>query len=480
MAPRQGFLMARSWVTLALGALCFLFFITGASALTETLKISNDARSAILLRSFGYHAGGYMNVTLWNHKLAVPPAKKDQKTFEIALLIERSDTPADLTAYTSSTCLHTAIIDQSTKVVPVKPDQWDTGVTYTTTVTEPGYYHVYYSNCEESTLASFTISIEEYNVDPVSGSKSYLSTGLDPLPVLYFVLFGCFTLQLGLWVWLLVRRKGDVKLIHLLMASVLGFKVFSLLFDALKYDVLDTSGHNNGWAIAYYVFNSVRALLMFAVLVLAGTGWSSLKPFLTNRDKQFVLVVLLVQLAVNGAWIVVQVTEPGYVSWLAWQSIFNILDLACCLLITLPIYWSIQHLEREAETDGKLATNLTRLRNFRWFYLSCFAYLYVSRLVVYLIETSVSYKLAWLAHFFREISMLFFFFFAGWLFRPQSLNPYLALEFDADVDDDSAVEMGVVGVPDDDFDDEPLTDGDHGYAHPQGALGVSDDGETDA
>ena len=50
---------------------------------------------------------------------------------------------------------------------------------------------------------------------------------------------------------------------------------------------------------------------MFSVIVLIGTGWSYLKPFLTERDKQIMLVVFVVQVMVNIAVVVVDDESPG-------------------------------------------------------------------------------------------------------------------------------------------------------------------------
>ncbi len=34
-------------------------------------------------------------------------------------------------------------------------------------------------------------------------------------------------------------------------------------------------------------------MLFFAVIVLIGTGWSYMKPFLTDRDRQIMLAVMV-------------------------------------------------------------------------------------------------------------------------------------------------------------------------------------------
>jgi hypothetical protein len=110
-------------------------------------------------------------------------------------------------------------------------------------------------------------------------------------------------------------------------------------------------------------------MMMFSVIVLIGTGWSYLKPFLTDRDKTMMLVMLVVQFMFNIAALVLEETSPGAAGWLTWRDILHLLDMVCCCLILLPIMWSIRHLREAAEVDGKAARNMVRLKRFRTFYL---------------------------------------------------------------------------------------------------------------
>lgn len=182
---------------------------------------------------------------------------------------------------------------------------------------------------------------------------------------------------------------------------------------------------------------------MFAVIILIGTGWTYLKPFLTDRDKQLILVIVAIQILVNIAWIYVDATSPGSVGWVTWNEILLIMDIICCGLTTLPIMWSVSHLERETERDGKLAASFQRLKNFRSFYLSVLVYVYFTRIVVFLLSTMIPYDFIWVASAFREIASLVFFFYVGSLFKPQPVNPYLALETGGQTSESADIELGM-------------------------------------
>ena len=128
--------------------------------------------------------------------------------------------------------------------------------------------------------------------------------------------------------------------------------------------------------MAYYFFTAVRGLLLFTVVVLIGTGWSFLKPFLNEREKQVLLIVIPLQVFANIATIILDDNGPALNGWLEWRDLFHLLDIICCCAILFPIVWSIKHLREAAMTDGKKVRNMNKLILFRQFYVMVVAYIY--------------------------------------------------------------------------------------------------------
>lgn len=94
--------------------------------------------------------------------------------------------------------------------------------------------------------------------------------------------------------------RENVRSIHLLMTLCLVLKICTLFFEAFREHAVKTTGmKNDGWTIMFYIFSFLKGTLMFAVIVLIGTGWSYLKPFLTDRDKQIMLAVLVAQVPIH-------------------------------------------------------------------------------------------------------------------------------------------------------------------------------------
>lgn len=66
------------------------------------------------------------------------------------------------------------------------------------------------------------------------------------------------------------------------------------------YHYIETTGNADGWNIAFYVFTFFRGVLFFTVVVLVGTGWSLMRPFLADKEKRILMVVIPLQVRVNN------------------------------------------------------------------------------------------------------------------------------------------------------------------------------------
>jgi hypothetical protein len=97
----------------------------------------------------------------------------------------------------------------------------------------------------------------------------------------------------------------------------------------------------------------LKGVMLFTILALIGTGWTFIKPFLSDKDKKVFLVVIPLQILDNIALIIIEETTPGAQGWFTWKDIFRLVDILCCGAILIPIVWSIKHLKEASKTDGK-------------------------------------------------------------------------------------------------------------------------------
>jgi NADH:ubiquinone oxidoreductase subunit 3 (subunit A) len=230
------------------------------------------------------------------------------------------------------------------------------------------------------------------------------------------------------WIWLLLQKDNRVLRIHWLMAGLAVLKIASLIFHAIDYHQLARNGHPGAWAVVYYIFAFLKGVMLFIVILLIGTGWSLIKPYLSEEDKKIFMIVLPLQVLDNIALIVVEEMAPGSQGWFTWKDIFRLVDIICCGAILIPIIWSIRHLREAAVSDGKAARSIEKLQQFRRFYLLVIAYIYFTRIIVILLDAVVPFRQTWLGEFSSELATLAFYCITGYMFRPATNNPYLRLE----------------------------------------------------
>jgi NADH:ubiquinone oxidoreductase subunit 3 (subunit A) len=133
----------------------------------------------------------------------------------------------------------------------------------------------------------------------------------------------------------------------------------------------------------------------------------------------------------NIAIIITSEESPAVKDWYTWRNIFHIVDVLCCCAILFPIVWSIKRLrdacEADGKSDGKLARSLEKLVLFRQFYIVVVMFIYFTRIVVFLLESTVDYQYQWTAAAAAELATLMFYTWMGVKFRPFQENAYLKL-----------------------------------------------------
>jgi len=292
---------------------------------------------------------------------------------------------------------------------------------------QEGFYNTYFVNCVDDNAfrtVSFHMRLEQYNF--CEDKRCYLPVGELPLPTMYGFMFVLYAVVCLIWIFGYMRGK-KVLTIHYLMALLIALKMFTLLFEGIHYHFLNTQGHPGGWSVVYFVFAVCKTITMFVLIALIGTGWSFVKPFLSDKDKKIFLIVIPLQVLDNIAMIIIEETAPGSQGWFTWKDIFRLVDIICCGAILVPIIWSIKHLRDASTIDGKAALNLEKLKLFRHFYLLVVSYVYFTRIIVYLLSATLTYQYVWLSELFTEAATLAFFCITGYKFRPADNNPYFTL-----------------------------------------------------
>lgn len=341
--------------------------------------------------------------------------------------------------------------------------------------------------------STFEIEFHYKNKDLLTGEDSYLTAGDLPLPLLFFYFFISYGICSLLWIVNLYQiQKGGMGIfisksqrrlqqatttvmeggsskpkiyaIHHLMSVLMVFKTLTVLFESIRYHYIRRTGHAEFWSVLYYGLSFFKSVFLFTVILLIGSGWSFVKPFLNPREKQLICAVLVLQVLDNLALLVLNTESEGESLYDDWSALLHMLDILCCGAILVPIVWQVNSLEKSLENgenhddDDTDANNkeadeettlsvpspddrrktLEKLKLFRTFYITVVAYIYLTRIAVYLFATLLDYRHTWFRTLFLEMATLAFYVAMGLQFRPMVENPYLTLDHH---DDDEVTEI---------------------------------------
>ncbi|XP_064955089.1 protein CANDIDATE G-PROTEIN COUPLED RECEPTOR 7-like [Musa acuminata AAA Group] len=296
----------------------------------------------------------------------------------------------------------------------------------------PGQFTLVFANCLPQLRVSMSVRSAMFNrPDPFDPSRrAYLSAGAAALPLVYSLLFFAYAALATIWAAVLLRRRRATFGIHYFMLAVVVLKAFNLLCEAEDKSYIERTGSAHGWDVLFYIFSFLKGISLFTLIVLIGTGWSFLKPYLQDREKKVLMAVIPLQVVANIAQVAIDESGPYARDWITWKQVFLLVDVICCCAVLFPIVWSIKNLREAARTDGKAAVNLMKLTLFRQYYVVVICYIYFTRVVVYALVTITSYRYLWTSVLAGELATLAFYIFTGFRFRPEAHNPYLAIDDD--------------------------------------------------
>ncbi|XVF10304.1 hypothetical protein REPUB_Repub07fG0171000 [Reevesia pubescens] len=299
-------------------------------------------------------------------------------------------------------------------------------------------YTLVFANCLNQVKVSMNVRSAMYNLDGKKNRRDYLSAGKTILPRVYFLLSLVYLTLAGIWIYVLYKKRLTVFRIHFFMLAVVILKAFNLVCEAEDKSYIKRTGSAHGWDVLFYIFSFLKGITLFTLIVLIGTGWSFLKPYLQDKEKKVLMIVIPLQVVANIAQVVIDETGPFAQDWITWKQVFLLVDVICCCAVLFPIVWSIKNLREAARTDGKAAVNLMKLTLFRQYYIVVICYIYFTRVVVYALETITSYKYLWTSVVAGELATLAFYVFTGYKFKPEAHNPYFVID---DEEEEAAAEQ---------------------------------------
>jgi len=426
------------------------FFMPSSYAEIKHTPINADSRSVIEFEKFGFSHSGHLDIIVTNisYSGGISTGEEAELSLMGFFLITEENWVQVLIEYSKAGESEALCVLQNPLIKPLftfqKIDQSSRMVNKSFTAPGADEYNLKFANCLPSVQVWMNVRTAMYNLQS-NGKRDYLSVGQTQLPGLFFGFSLLYLVLFVGWFYVCWKKKVTVHMIHILMGIVVLMKALDLLCEAEKKSFTKRTGTAHGWDIAFYGFSFLKGVMLFTVIVLIGTGWSILKPFLQEKEKKVLMIVIPLQVFANFAAVVIDETGPARKDWVTWTQLLLLLDVICCCAVLLPIIWSIKHLREAALTDGKAARSLVKLTLFRQYYIIVVSYIYFTRIVVLALRTIISYQYSWTCDLTTEMATLAFYIFTGYRFRPETHNPYFRLD---DEEEEAAAEEALA---DDEF-----------------------------
>ncbi|KAJ9185774.1 hypothetical protein P3X46_005368 [Hevea brasiliensis] len=408
-------------------ALFFISTIPFAFSEIKKTHIIDDSRPMILFERFGFAEGGHVAISLKDVSWKTKHRKAEYNPSLMGFFLARDISFARIineSHYTQPFCV---LSSRYVKLIS-KFDELTINSTYNglIAIDDPDEYSLVFGNCEPEFEVSMYVHTEMYNLQ--YGVKDFLPAGQTLLPKLYFMFFLIYSWFFGVWIYICIKQRPTVDKIHVIMGALLLVKALKMICASEDKMYVGKTGTPHGWDVAFYIFGFFKGIMLFTVIVLIGTGWSFLKPYLQEREKNVLMIVIPLQVLENIAYVVISETGPATKDWMTWNQMFLLIDVICCCAVFFPIIWSIRSLREASKTDGKAARNLQKLTLFKQFYIFVVAYLYFTRVVVSSIGALLDYKYEWIMNALAEGASLIFYVFIFYNFQPIERNPYLVID----------------------------------------------------
>lgn len=416
----------------------FTAILLASTAFAEIrfMDIRDDSRSPIPIDGFGFTLTGrlQLNVSKFALSNSVPNAKLSQVGFFLCTRDSWFHVREEVANGRITCPFESKLIE---KVFTFDELQGQDSYDKSYDVSKPNQFTLLFGNCVPDLKISMAVRSSMYNLDPKTNRRDYLSAGRTNLPSIFFIFFLIYSSLAGIWIYVLYNKRLSAFRIHYFMFAVLILKALNLLCETEDKSYIKKTGNAHGWDVLFYIFSFLKGITLFTLIVLIGTGWSFLKPFLQDKEKKVLMIVIPLQVIANVAQVEVDETGPFGQDSYTWNQVFLLVDVICCCAVLFPIVWSIKNLRESARTDGKAAVNLMKLTLFRQYYIVVICYIYFTRVVVYALVTITSYRYQWTSVVARELATLAFYVFTGYNFRPKVHNPYFAID---DEEEEAAAE----------------------------------------
>ena len=274
-------------------------------------------------------------------------------------------------------------------------------------------FYVGYPGCPLVEPSSVKVHVEFYSV--IDGKKNYLQMGDMPLPTVYFGFSLLYMALVGMWLRRLRQYNSYINKIHYLMAFLIVVKCGAIVTDCMKLSAFNQSGTGSAWDIFYYTFIMLKGVMMFALFLLIGAGWSIFRPMLSSIDRKVFVIVIPIIVVVNILNIYIEEYHPNPEQLSTLSTVLQITEYISGLLVLTSVTKNTTGLHNQEQRVGKKPSS--RRRRLQVFALVVVAYLYI-RTGLLLLLRSLPRHLSFVRPAVTELFVAILYTVVGFTFRP--------------------------------------------------------------
>ncbi|KAG0377780.1 hypothetical protein BGX24_005456 [Mortierella sp. AD032] len=407
------------------------------------LVLTDDQRALVYIGSFGFLSGATLDMNLQNLKITKYQGDDGEET-RIGFLIQKGPSEAEAMDWEEGCLLDDSIVKEEieqkrSEFLLLDPTKTVFDYHHVVANDEEEMWNMLFVNCPRSKV-SFKLKTTEINP-----GNNYLSAGDIPLPKVYAGAALAYFVASGLWAYMLLKKDTKVFWPHKLIFVLAVMIGIQKTFQAIKISYMKTGVDAEGWTVMFYIFAFLKGSLSILIITLIASGWMFIKPFLSQKDKKIILIIIPLQIISNVASTISDETAIGSINWSFWSQVFPLVDLVSCVVILGVIVQTQRHLSEAAEAEGKVAENKSKYKLWGSFYLVTVTYIYLTRILVEFMKVALPFRYVnWLVELLNEAITLGFYATIGWKFRPYANNPYTLIDED-DLDNDDDIESGLNG-----------------------------------
>lgn len=390
---------------ICLFAAIFLYFIIGVNSYVEKFSVRNINDEFLLLQSFGFLKGGYIDI---NHINIDTTPTNDSLWFLMCTQAEFKGHFRKAVDFPTCESIAEEFCEISVNFTGSLTGRYE--------IEKGAFYYLIFAQCGPG---YYNADLDYVLMNP---GGEHLSTDSIPFPVLYMILLASWFLLSAAWCfnWITNRRQ-KIKLHRAI--SLFPFVKFLFCCAAVYYwKSLSSNGIETSAMVGVYqTFNVLFEVIFYSILLLIASGWGISRDNI-GQDK-FVISFVAIGLAL------------ALIASYFLQRYFSLLIMICYVIIIVTIFkntnrnmFLIQAQSQDEENDGgqghqRRNTTAEKFKMFKTFKAIMLAYL-AAIMAILLIMVLFLENFPWIYNMLNEVLQLVMFVCIGWTFRLRDINIY--------------------------------------------------------